>query len=71
MRTTFKYIIVLLLAGTWTVQARAQEIENDYQTRTMDRLVLEADPGESYTSDFCDWAQARVFNAPSDKGDSR
>ena len=30
----------------------------------VDRLVLETDPGESYTSDFCDWAEVRVFNAP-------
>ena len=37
----------------------------------VDRLVLEADPGDSYTSDFCDWAQARVFNAPLEQGDSR
>jgi len=29
-----------------------------------DRLVLEVDPGDSYISDFCDWADARVFNAP-------
>jgi hypothetical protein len=29
----------------------------------VDRLVLEAAPGDSYTSDFCDWAEARVFNA--------
>ena len=28
----------------------------------VDRLVLEALPGESYTSDLCDWAEARVFN---------
>jgi hypothetical protein len=28
----------------------------------VDRLVLEAQPGESYTSDFCDWVEARVFN---------
>ncbi|MCZ6787480.1 MAG: NPCBM/NEW2 domain-containing protein [Planctomycetota bacterium] len=28
----------------------------------VDRLVLEARPGESYTSDFCDWVEARVFN---------
>lgn len=27
----------------------------------VERLVLETDPGESYTSDFCDWAEARVF----------
>ena len=27
-----------------------------------DRLVLEALPGASYTSDLCDWAEARVFN---------
>jgi len=27
----------------------------------VDRLVLEALPGESYISDFCDWADARVF----------
>ena len=31
--------------------------------RGVDRLVLEALPGDSYTSDFCDWAEARVFNA--------
>ena len=39
----------------------------------IDRLVLESDPGESYTSDFCDWVEARVFNTqPEDKeGDSR
>jgi len=29
----------------------------------VDRLVLEAAPGDSYTSDFCNWAEARVFNA--------
>jgi hypothetical protein len=29
----------------------------------VDRLVLEAVPGASYISDFCDWAEARVFNA--------
>ena len=29
----------------------------------IDRLVLEAVPGDSYVSDFCDWAEARVFNA--------
>jgi len=28
----------------------------------VDRLVLEALPGSSYTSDLCDWAEARVFN---------
>jgi hypothetical protein len=28
----------------------------------VDRLVLEALPGDSYTSDLCDWAEARVFN---------
>ena len=28
----------------------------------VDRLVLETLPGDSYTSDFCDWAEARVFN---------
>jgi hypothetical protein len=28
----------------------------------VDRLVLEVAPGESYVSDFCDWAEARVFN---------
>jgi len=28
----------------------------------IDRLVLEALPGDSYTSDLCDWAEARVFN---------
>jgi len=30
----------------------------------VDRLVLEAAPGDSYISDLCDWADARVFNAP-------
>lgn len=29
----------------------------------LDRLVLEAVPGDSYISDFCDWAEARVFLA--------
>ena len=29
----------------------------------VDRLVLEAAPGTSYISDFCDWAEARVYNA--------
>lgn len=29
----------------------------------IDRLVLESLPGDSYVSDFCDWAEARVFNA--------
>ncbi|HEX5137335.1 MAG TPA: NPCBM/NEW2 domain-containing protein [Planctomycetota bacterium] len=29
----------------------------------VDRLVLEALPGDSYVSDFCDWADARVFSA--------
>ena len=29
----------------------------------VDRLVLEVAPGDSYISDFCDWAEARVFNA--------
>jgi hypothetical protein len=28
----------------------------------VDRLVLEALPGDSYTSDLCDWAEARVYN---------
>ncbi|MCK6458879.1 MAG: NPCBM/NEW2 domain-containing protein [Planctomycetes bacterium] len=28
-----------------------------------DRLVLETLPGDSYVSDFCDWAEARVFGA--------
>jgi len=28
----------------------------------VDRLVLESDPGDSYVSDFCDWADARVFS---------
>jgi len=28
----------------------------------VDRLVLEALPGASYTSDLCDWAEARVFH---------
>ncbi len=27
----------------------------------VDRLVLEARPGDSYISDFCDWAEARVY----------
>lgn len=27
------------------------------------RLRLEAEPGDSFTSDFCDWAEARLFNA--------
>jgi len=27
----------------------------------VDRLVLEALPGDSYTSDLCDWAEARVY----------
>jgi hypothetical protein len=27
----------------------------------IDRIVLEALPGESYTSDLCDWAEARVY----------
>ena len=31
--------------------------------RGIDRLVLEAAPGSSYISDFCDWAEARVFTA--------
>lgn len=29
----------------------------------VDRLVLETVPGDSYVSDFCDWAEARVFNS--------
>ncbi len=29
----------------------------------VDRLVLETAPGDSYVSDFCDWAEARVFSA--------
>jgi len=29
----------------------------------VERLVLEAEPLDSYASDFCDWADARVFNA--------
>jgi hypothetical protein len=29
----------------------------------IDRLVLETEPGDSYVSDFCDWADARVFSA--------
>jgi len=29
----------------------------------VDRLVLETLPGESYTSDLCNWAEARVFNS--------
>jgi hypothetical protein len=33
----------------------------------VDRLVLEVTPGTSYISDFCDWADARVFNARSEK----
>jgi len=32
----------------------------------VDRLTLEADPGESYASDFCDWAEARLYNSASD-----
>jgi NPCBM/NEW2 domain len=28
----------------------------------IDRLVLESAPGDSYVSDFCDWADARVFS---------
>jgi len=28
----------------------------------VDRLVLEVLPGSSYTSDLCDWADARVYN---------
>lgn len=28
----------------------------------VDRIVLEAAPGDSYTSDLCDWAEARVYN---------
>jgi hypothetical protein len=31
----------------------------------VDRLVLETAPGGSYVSDFCDWADARVFSARS------
>jgi hypothetical protein len=31
----------------------------------VDRLVLESVPGDSYVSDFCDWADARVFSARS------
>jgi hypothetical protein len=31
----------------------------------IDRLVLETAPGDSYVSDFCDWADARVFTARS------
>ena len=27
----------------------------------VDRIVLEALPGDSYTSDLCDWAEARVY----------
>ena len=30
--------------------------------RGVDRLVLESVAGESPISDFCDWAEARVFN---------
>jgi hypothetical protein len=29
----------------------------------LDRLVLETAPGDSYVSDFCDWAEARVFSS--------
>lgn len=29
----------------------------------VDRLALEAEPLEAYVSDFCDWADARLFNA--------
>jgi len=29
----------------------------------VERLVLEVDPAGSYASDFCDWADARLFNA--------
>ncbi|MFQ5845633.1 MAG: NPCBM/NEW2 domain-containing protein, partial [Planctomycetota bacterium] len=32
--------------------------------RDVDRLLLEADPDGSYTSDLCDWGQARLFSAP-------
>jgi hypothetical protein len=34
----------------------------------VDRLVLEAAPGSSYISDFCDWAEARVFNVRPEEG---
>ena len=34
----------------------------------VDRLVLEVEPGTSYISDFCDWADARVFNARPEEG---
>jgi hypothetical protein len=42
-------------------KARARTVLLDVSD--VDRLVLEAVPGESYTSDLCDWAEARVFNA--------
>jgi hypothetical protein len=29
----------------------------------VDRLALEAEPLDAYVSDFCDWADARLFNA--------
>jgi hypothetical protein len=32
----------------------------------VDRLVLEALPGDSWVSDFCDWAEARVFDEPAE-----
>ena len=34
----------------------------DMMAFRIDRLVLEALPGDSYTSDLCDWAEARVYN---------
>ena len=34
----------------------------------VDRLVLEALPGDSWVSDFCDWAEARVYAAASKGG---
>ena len=45
-------------------RAGVQTAEIRLDVSNVDRLVLETDPGESYTSDFCDWAEARVFNAP-------
>ena len=35
--------------------------------RGVDRLVLEALPGDSFTSDLCNWAEARVYNGNSEK----
>jgi len=45
-------------------RAGNQTAEIRLDVSNVDRLVLETDPGESYTSDFCDWAEVRVFNAP-------